>query len=73
LDNFTISILPKVITKLAELDYTISDDKEFDVLAPIGENIDSRLSCNERFSLICRKEHPILTDLTLENFAMNIK
>jgi DNA-binding transcriptional LysR family regulator len=40
-----------------------------DVLTPTGPDINSTLICNERFSLISRKEHPILSDLTLENYG----
>lgn len=44
-------------------------DIVIDVLTPTGDNINSTLICNENFSLICREEHPILNDLTLENYA----
>lgn len=44
-------------------------DIVIDVLSPTGKDINSTLVCNEHFSLICREKHPILNDLTLENYA----
>jgi len=44
-------------------------DIVIDVLMPTSPKINSTLVCNEHFSLICRKDHPILKDLTLENYA----
>lgn len=44
-------------------------DIVIDVLCPTSENINSTLVCNEHFSLICRQGHPILNNLTLENYA----
>jgi len=44
-------------------------DIVIDVLTPTGKDIQHTLICNEHFSLICREGHPILTDLTLENYA----
>lgn len=44
-------------------------DIVIDVLMPTNVNIKSTLICNEHFSLICRENHPILDDLTLENYA----
>ena len=36
---------------------------------PPNNNINSTLVCNESFSLICREDHPILENLTLESYA----
>jgi len=44
-------------------------DIVIDVLMPTNDNIRNTLVCNEHFSLICREGHPILDDLTLENYA----
>ena len=44
-------------------------DIVIDVLTPTSDNIKHQLVCNERFSLICRHEHPILTTPTLENYV----
>lgn len=44
-------------------------DIVIDVLTPTGHNINHTLVCEEHFSLICREDHPILDDLTLENYA----
>ncbi|XQW84982.1 LysR family transcriptional regulator [Thalassotalea piscium] len=44
-------------------------DIVIDVLTPTSNNISNTLICNEHFSLICRNEHPILNDLTLENYV----
>ncbi len=43
-------------------------DIVIDVLTPTSANINHALICNERFSLICRHNHPILNDLTVENY-----
>jgi len=43
-------------------------DIVIDVLTPTNENIEHELICNESFSLICRQGHPILENLTLENY-----
>ena len=44
-------------------------DIVIDVLTPTSNDINSTLICNESFSLICRKDHPILNDLTLDNYV----
>ncbi|AZG72295.1 LysR family transcriptional regulator [Shewanella livingstonensis] len=44
-------------------------DIVIDVLMPTHKDIRSSLICHEAFSLICRKDHPILQQLTLENYA----
>ena len=44
-------------------------DIVIDVLTPTGDNINSTLVCNERFSLICRQDHPILKELTLQKYT----
>lgn len=44
-------------------------DIVIDVLTPTSNDINSTLICNESFSLICRKNHPILNDLSLENYV----
>lgn len=44
-------------------------DIVIDVLTPTSTNINHALICNEHFSLICRHGHPILDDLTLENYV----
>jgi DNA-binding transcriptional LysR family regulator len=44
-------------------------DIVIDVLTPTSKDINHTLVCNEHFSLICRENHPILNDLTLENYA----
>jgi len=44
-------------------------DVVIDVLTPTSSNINHTLICNEHFSLICRKDHPILNDLTLANYV----
>jgi|TARA_R110000744_G_scaffold40442_8_gene91762 DNA-binding transcriptional LysR family regulator len=43
-------------------------DIVIDVLSPTNENIQHTLICDEHFSLICRKDHPILSDLTLAKY-----
>ena len=43
-------------------------DIVIDVLIPTGEDINHALVCEESFVLICRENHPILSDLTLENY-----
>lgn len=43
-------------------------DIVIDVLTPTSNDIINTLVCNEHFSLICRENHPILDDLTLENY-----
>jgi len=45
-----------------ELDFVI------DVLTPTGEDIQSTVLFRDKFSLVCREDHPILADLTLENY-----
>jgi len=56
---------PKMEKSLAdhELDIVI------DVLVPTGDDICHQLICEESFSLICRAGHPILDDLTLDNYV----
>lgn len=44
-------------------------DIVIDVLTPTSADISNTLVCNEHFSLICRQGHPILDDLTLENYV----
>ena len=44
-------------------------DIVIDVLTPTNDNIEHELVCNESFSLISRQDHPILEDLTLENYV----
>lgn len=44
-------------------------DIVIDVLMPVSSDINHTLICNEQFSLICRREHPILKELTLDNYA----
>ncbi|GAC31989.1 LysR family transcriptional regulator [Paraglaciecola polaris] len=43
-------------------------DIVIDVLSPTSADIHHTLICDEHFSLICRKDHPILSDLTLANY-----
>lgn len=35
----------------------------------MNKNINSKLICNEEFSLICRHDHPILREVTLKNYS----
>ena len=44
-------------------------DIVIDMLTPTSNDINSSLICNEHFSLICRQGHPILKDLSLENYV----
>jgi DNA-binding transcriptional LysR family regulator len=44
-------------------------DIVIDVLTPTSNDINNTLICNESFSLICRNDHPILRDLTLDNYV----
>jgi DNA-binding transcriptional LysR family regulator len=58
--------------KRSELEPSLAQqslDIVIDVLMPTHSDIRSRLICHESFSLICRREHPILQQLTLENYA----
>lgn len=66
-----ITIKSRQVTKV-EIEKSLEQqdlDIVIDVLTPTSNNIKSTLVCNEHFSLICRKNHPILNDLTLENYA----
>jgi len=57
---------------LVEMESALSNqslDIVIDVLTPTGDNINSTLVCNERFSLICRQDHPILKELTLQKYT----
>jgi DNA-binding transcriptional LysR family regulator len=44
-------------------------DIVIDVLMPTHKDIRNTLICSERFSLVCRQNHPILQQLTLANYA----
>ncbi len=44
-------------------------DIVIDVLMPVSGDINHTLICDEQFSLICRRGHPILQELTLNNYA----
>ena len=44
-------------------------DIVIDVLMPTHKDIRSSLICHESFSLVCRQHHPILQQLTLDNYA----
>lgn len=43
-------------------------DIVIDVLTPTSQNIKHELVCNESFSLICRQDHPIVKNSTLEEY-----
>ncbi|WP_166424278.1 LysR family transcriptional regulator [Paraglaciecola sp. 20A4] len=43
-------------------------DIVIDVLTPTSDDIQHTLICDEHFSLICRKNHPILADISLVNY-----
>tara|TARA_R110002060_G_scaffold77980_1_gene90309 strand:- start:128 stop:1045 length:918 start_codon:yes stop_codon:yes gene_type:complete len=43
-------------------------DIVIDVLTPTNNDIQHTLICDEHFSLICRKGHPILSDMSLANY-----
>jgi len=72
LDNTpNITIKSRQVTRV-EMEKALEQqelDIVIDVLMPTGEDINHTLVCNEHFSLICREGHPILDDLTLENYA----
>jgi DNA-binding transcriptional LysR family regulator len=66
-----ITINSRQVTKV-EMEKALDQrdlDIVIDVLTPTSENINSTLVCNERFSLICRENHPILDNLTLDSYA----
>ncbi|WP_440877114.1 LysR family transcriptional regulator [Thalassotalea sp. PLHSN55] len=66
-----ITINSRQVTKV-EMEKALTQqelDIVIDVLMPTNDDINHTLICNERFSLICRENHPILEDLTLENYA----
>ncbi len=44
-------------------------DIVIDMLLPTSNDINHTLICEEHFSLICREDHPILQDMSLENYA----
>jgi DNA-binding transcriptional LysR family regulator len=44
-------------------------DIVIDVLMPTHKDISSCLVCHESFSLVCRQKHPILNELSIENYA----
>jgi len=44
-------------------------DIVIDVLTPTSNHIKNTFICNEHFSLICRHDHPILNDLTVQSYA----
>lgn len=72
LDNTpNITIKSRQVTRV-EMEKALEQqelDIVIDVLMPTGEDINHTLICDEHFSLICREGHPILEDLTLENYA----
>ena len=66
-----ITINSRQVTKV-EMEKALEQqelDIVIDMLMPTNDNINSTLVCNESFSLICREDHPILQNLTLESYA----
>lgn len=55
------SMMEKVLTE-GDLDLVI------DALMPVSANISHQLICNEYFVLVCREDHPILEDITLDQY-----
>ena len=71
LNTPNITVNSRQITQV-EMEQALTEqdlDIVIDVLMPVSRNINHTLICNEQFSLICRRNHPILEDLTLENYA----
>lgn len=67
--NITISSRQVARTHM-EKDLEQQDlDIVIDVLTPTSNSISNTLVCNEHFSLICRENHPIVNELTLENYV----